>query len=73
MIDIRMRWGMCFRLRSCVGEPEAEVFEDLSDRLPVLNKADQLELSLTVGTDQGICLVDFLNQPSIWKQLLSAS
>ncbi len=41
---------------------EAEVFEDFSDRLAVLNEAYHRERSLTVRTEQGVCLVDFLDQ-----------
>jgi hypothetical protein len=39
---------MRFGLRPCIGQSQAKVFQDLSDRLPVLNEAYHLESSLTV-------------------------
>jgi len=51
---------MCFRLRPCIGQPEAQVLEDLSDGLGMHNEADELETPLTVGTDQGVSLVHLL-------------
>ena len=60
VIDMNVRGRMCFRLRPCIGQPEAQVLEDLSDGLGMHNEADELETPLTVGTDQGVSLVHLL-------------
>jgi len=63
---------MCPGSRPGVGQPEAHVLQNSSDRLAILNEADQLQSALTAGTDQGVCLVNLLDKArQIFSRLCS--
>ena len=54
---------MSFRRRSCPCQPKSQMIEDIPDHRLILNKTDNPHRPLTFRADQGIDLVDFLNQP----------